>query len=150
MHAFSTFFDAENPGTAEIPLKMAVMAVPAGVIRVVGVLLVLGVGGGTIRAGDAIPKCTPAPSILSTPQPAWPDNVGEGRISRPFSVTVEYTVDARGVASDAIVVDRDTHGHEREFEKLAIATVLAMKFKGVSQPCRLRTKIVWKLQDAIT
>lgn len=53
----------------------------------------------------------------------------------------------RGVASDAIVVTSDAGGYAQEFEKLAIAAVMAMKFVGTTQPCRVRTKIVWKLED---
>jgi hypothetical protein len=46
MHAFSTIFDAENPGTAENAFKMAVMAVLARALRVSGAALVLAAGGG--------------------------------------------------------------------------------------------------------
>jgi len=147
MHAFSTIFDAENPGTAENAFKMAVMTVLARALRVSGAALVLAAGGGTIRAEEAIPICKPAPSILSMPQPAWPEEVETRGLPHPVFVTVEYTVDASGVSSDAVVVDRDAGGYAQEFEKLAIAAVLSLKSTGTLQPCRVRTKIVWKLKD---
>ena len=65
----------------------------------------------------------------------------------PVSVTVEYTVDASGVSSDAVVVDSDAGSYTQEFEKLAIATVLSFKSTGTVRPCRVRTKIMWKLED---
>ena len=65
----------------------------------------------------------------------------------PITVTVEFTLRPDGTTVDAEAIESHAGSYRPEFEKLAVAAVLATRFKRTSLTCRGRMKIVWKFVD---
>ena len=99
------------------------------------------------HAEGGIAPCNKRPATFRLPEPSFPQDFESRGARWPITVIVEFTVGPGGFTVNARAVESHAGSYGPEFEELAVAAVMGTRFARISQPCRGRIKIAWKLAD---
>ena len=99
------------------------------------------------HAEGGIARCNKLPATVRLPEPPFHEDFESRGTPWPITVLVEFTLRPDGTTVDARATESHAGSYGPVFEKLAVEVVLSAQFQRISQTCRGRIKIMWKLVD---